>query len=98
MLILVFVVSFGPKKGTLLTYDSFWRYPFYEYLKGVKTGVEHFISTMINNSLRSIKSYYWLYKYNLLHRSVFKNSHNLTIVKKLLTTGFYDTTVKTNNL
>jgi hypothetical protein len=57
-----------------------------------------FISTAINNSLQSIKSYYWLYKYNLLHRSTFKNSHNLTIVKKLLTTGFYDTTITTNNL
>lgn len=57
-----------------------------------------FISTTINNSLQSIKSYYWLYKYSLLHRATFKNSHNLTIVKKLLTTGFYDTTVKTNNL
>ena len=32
MLILVFVVSFGPKKGTLLTYAGFWSYPFYEYL------------------------------------------------------------------
>ena len=50
MLILVFVVSFGPKKGTLLTYDSFWRYPFYEYLKGVKIGVEHFILTRLQTS------------------------------------------------
>ena len=32
MLILVFVVSFGPKKGTVLTYAGFWNYPFYEYL------------------------------------------------------------------
>ena len=32
MLILVFVVSFGPKKGTILTYAGFWNYPFYEYL------------------------------------------------------------------
>lgn len=42
-----------------------------------------FVSTVINNSLQSIKSYYWLYKYSLLHRSTFKNSHNITIIKKI---------------
>ena len=31
MLILVFVVSFGAKKGTVFTYSGFWNYPFYEY-------------------------------------------------------------------
>ena len=33
MLILVFVVSFGPKKGVVLTYRGFWAYPFYEYFQ-----------------------------------------------------------------
>jgi hypothetical protein len=37
MLILVFVVSFGPKKGTTLTYFAFWSVPFYQYLQDFKT-------------------------------------------------------------
>lgn len=34
MLILVFVVSFGPKKGTLLTYASFWNTVLYKHQWG----------------------------------------------------------------
>jgi hypothetical protein len=33
MLILVFVVSFGPKKGTILTYASYWSANFHNNLK-----------------------------------------------------------------
>lgn len=33
MLILVFVVSFGPKKGTILTYSSYWYANFYSNLQ-----------------------------------------------------------------
>ena len=29
MLILIFIVAFGPKKGTLLTYISFWKFNYY---------------------------------------------------------------------
>ena len=36
MLILVFVVSYGPKKGTLQTYAAFWSAAFYLYIKTFK--------------------------------------------------------------
>ena len=36
MLILVFVVSYGPKKGTLQTYSIFWNVPFYWYSRTFK--------------------------------------------------------------
>ena len=37
MLILVFVVSYGPKKGTLQTYSVFWNLPYYLYLQTFKS-------------------------------------------------------------
>jgi hypothetical protein len=37
MLILIFVVSFGPKKGTTLTYFFFWSVLFYQHIKHFKT-------------------------------------------------------------
>ena len=43
MLILVFVVSFGPKKGTILTYSSYWYSNFYNNFQlltsSLKTGL-----------------------------------------------------------
>jgi formate hydrogenlyase subunit 3/multisubunit Na+/H+ antiporter MnhD subunit len=36
MLILVFIVAFGPKKGTLQTYGAFWSLSFKNYLEVFK--------------------------------------------------------------
>ena len=46
MLILVFVVSFGPKKGTILTYSSYWYANFYNNFQLLS-------STLVNNLSKS---------------------------------------------
>jgi len=46
MLILVFVVSFGPKKGTILTYSSYWYANFYNNFQLLS-------STLLNNLNKS---------------------------------------------
>lgn len=56
------------------------------------------LSDILNESIRSIRSQYWLYKYNLLHRSTLKNLHLITNTKKLLNLGFYDSTLFKTNL
>jgi hypothetical protein len=38
----------------------------------------------------------WLYKYSILHRKILKNSHKLTVIKRLLNSGFYKL-MSTNN-
>lgn len=41
MLILVFVVSFGPKKGTILTYSSYWYADFYSNLQLITSSLSN---------------------------------------------------------
>lgn len=40
----------------------------------------------------------WLYRYSILHRKIFKNSHKLTLAKRLLNSGAYDSKLFTKNL
>jgi hypothetical protein len=40
----------------------------------------------------------WLYKYNLLHRSVLKASSFMTLTKRLVNSGFYSSSLHTNNI
>ena len=54
-------------------------------------------SSMLNQT-KVIKWNRWLYRYNILHRKTVKNSHKLTMVKKLITTGFYDSSLTSNNI
>lgn len=42
--------------------------------------------------------YKWTYKHNLLHSHLVKNTHKITLAKKLLTTGYYDSTIISNNI
>jgi hypothetical protein len=39
-----------------------------------------------------------LYHYSYLHRNILKSSHKLTMVKKLMSSGFYDTKLISNNM
>jgi hypothetical protein len=40
----------------------------------------------------------WLYKYSILHRKILKNSHKLTIIKRLLNSGLYGSVNQNSNL
>ena len=50
------------------------------------------------NQLDLAKTDRWLYRYSILHRKIFKNSHKLTNVKKLLNSGFYNTALFDKNI
>lgn len=58
----------------------------------------NFITNSISNHSDTLKLVRWLYKYNVLHRKTLKQSHNLTLSKKLISSGFFDSKVMTNNL
>ncbi len=58
----------------------------------------NFISNSIENQVDTIKIVRWLYRYNVLHRKTLKQSHNLTLSKKLISSGFFDSKIMTNNL
>lgn len=56
------------------------------------------LSQSLLDQTKIVKWNRWLYRYNVLHRKTIKNSHKLTMVKKLISTGFYDTSMMTNNM
>lgn len=54
--------------------------------------------TSVENQLSIIRWQRWLYKYNVLHRSILRNTQYLTSTKKLLNSGFYSSSLTTRNL
>jgi hypothetical protein len=58
----------------------------------------HILYESLENQLNSLKVSKFLYHYSYLHRNILKNSHKLTMVKKLMSSGFYDTKLVSNNM
>lgn len=56
------------------------------------------LKTSLTNQVALIQWNRWLYKYNLLHRSLLKASSSMTFTKRLLSSGFYSSSLSTNNL
>lgn len=52
----------------------------------------------VKNQTNSAKWNRWLYRYSLLHRKILKNSHKLTISKKLFNSGIFNNSVFDNNI
>lgn len=52
----------------------------------------------INDQISLIQQHRWIYKYNILHRASFLNATYITLVKQLLSVGFYDSSLLTNNV
>lgn len=52
----------------------------------------------ITNQLSMIQWQRWLYKYNLLHRSVLNASSSMTLTKRLINSGFYNSSLTTRNI
>jgi len=52
----------------------------------------------VEDQLSAIRWNRWLYKYNILHRASLKNTMYLTSAKKLLSSGFYGSSLSTNNI
>ena len=56
------------------------------------------INYYLNNQIENAKKNRWLFKYSILHRKIFKNSHKLTISKKLINSGLYNLNITSKNL
>lgn len=52
----------------------------------------------ISNQVNTAKWNRWLYRYSILHRKLLKNSHKLTLTKKLINSGFYNNSLFDKNL
>lgn len=50
------------------------------------------------NQLNSSKWNRWLYRYSILHRKILKNSHKITLIKRLINNGFYDSKIFNTNI
>ncbi len=56
------------------------------------------LNSYFKNQLTSAKWNRWLYRYSILHRKVLKNSHKITLSKKLINSGFYDSKIFNKNI
>lgn len=52
----------------------------------------------ITDQLKVIQWNRWIYKYNILHRSLLKTASSITFTKRLLSSGFYNSSLLTNNI
>jgi len=56
------------------------------------------LNSSFKNQIISAKWNRWLYRYSILHRKILKNSHKLTLTKKLLNSGFYESKIFNKNI
>lgn len=56
------------------------------------------LNSSFKNQIVSAKWNRWLYRYSILHRKILKNSHKLTLTKKLLNSGFYESKIFNKNI
>jgi len=80
--------SFYTTNWNFAKYNSVW----------VNQPTAHILYESLENQLNSLKVSKFLYHYSYLHRNILKNSHKLTMVKKLISSGFYDTKLISNNM
>jgi hypothetical protein len=56
------------------------------------------LNETLGNHLNTLKTKKFLYNYSLLHKTILKDAHKLTMVKKLFSLGFFDTKIIEKNL
>jgi len=56
------------------------------------------LSTLHNNYISTARVDRWLYRYSMLHRKSLHKAHNLTLVKRLTSLGFFNASLTSNNL
>lgn len=56
------------------------------------------LNDSIKNQLNSSKWNRWLYRYSILHRKSLKNAHKITLTKRLINSGFYDSKIFDKNV
>jgi len=72
----------------------------YQKLNCLFTNFNEFytLNFYIKNQINSSKWNRWLYRYSILHRKIFKNSHKITMSKNLINSGLYDNNFFNKNL
>lgn len=92
----------GLNPNTLQTTSGLFYYPEMSYstLNALAMGYPETsgVRTSVTNQLKVIQWNRWLYKYNILHRSLLSASSSLTFTKRLLNSGFYTSSLSTNNI
>ena len=92
----------GVNSNTLQTTSGLFYYPEMSYstLNALAMGYPETsgVRTSVTNQLKVIQWNRWLYKYNILHRSLLSASSSLTFTKRLLNSGFYTSSLSTNNI
>lgn len=83
------------KKG--LVYSNTLTFSSYNRLWSLNQD-PHFLLEFINTQLQVLKSSRFLYNYSFIHRKALKNSHKLTTIKKLLSSGFYNSNLIFKNI
>ena len=56
------------------------------------------LNLFFKNQLNASKWNRWLYRYSILHRKILKFSHKLTLSKRLINSGFYDSKIFNKNI
>jgi hypothetical protein len=56
------------------------------------------LNLYLKNQLNSAKWNRWLYRYSILHRKSLRTSHKITLSKKLINSGFYDSKIFNKNI
>lgn len=56
------------------------------------------LNLYLKNQLNSAKWNRWLYRYSILHRKSIRTSHKITLSKKLINSGFYDSKIFNKNI
>ena len=87
--------EFGTKQGNIYLEKFFFKD--YNYLNTNYT-LNSELNEALNNQTLSFKINRFLYHYNLLHSRILKNSHKITMTKKIISTGFYDLQLVDNNI
>ena len=86
----------------LRTIDGLFYLPNFSYSKLNKLSLLFPETSNFRNSvtdqLKVIQWNRWIYKYNILHRSLLKTASSITFTKRLLSSGFYNSSLLTNNI
>ena len=56
------------------------------------------LNIFLKNQTNISKWNRWLYRYSILHRKLLKNSHKLTLAKRLINSGIYDSKIFNKNI
>ena len=87
-------VSTNSVNGTF--YVSYWNYQLLNYC--LLYPELQFLTQNVSNQNAVANALRWSYRYSTLHRKSFIASHKLTLAKRLLGTGFYDTNLFNRNI